>query len=501
MLKIAFANESLPKDQALILTVAAKGVLGELGTKLDKKLDGALSRAIETSHFSGNKEQTLTILAPAKSSLSRIVLLGVGDPPSACAELFTRLGALGYASLNGKETEAFFLIDRLKGQNIGQNEAAAKAALGARLRAFRFDKYRTKQKSEDKSALKTLTFGAQDPSAAKTLFSPLDKVADGVVFARSLVSEPGNILYPETLAQHAFSLSELGVKVDILDEIQMKKLGMNALLGVAQGSINPARLVVLEWQGDKKSKNKNPVCLIGKGVTFDSGGISLKPGSGMEKMKYDMAGAAAVIGAIKALAGRKAKANVIGIVGLVENMPSGTAQKPGDVIVSASKQTIEIINTDAEGRLVLADTLWYAQEMYKPSCLVDLATLTGAMVIALGHEFAGLFSNDDTLAEQLTKSGKRVSEKVWRFPLSEGYDTLINSPIADIQNASNTRDAGSITAAQFLQRFVKEGTPWAHLDIAGMAWQDKDRPLSVKGATGFGVRLLDRFIADNFESA
>jgi leucyl aminopeptidase len=500
MLKIVFAADALPAHDALVLTIAEKGTLGELGAKLDKKMDGAITRAINASSFTGAREQTLTILCPTKTHLTRLVLVGIGDPATAEANSFSCLGGISVVALSGKEAQAVLIIDRFENLAITQAEAAANAAFGARLRFYRFDKYQSKQKAEHKPALKSLTIGVKDPTAAKALFAPLDKVAEGVVLARDVVSEPGNVIYPETLAQHAFSLTELGVKVDILDENQMKELGMGALLGVAQGSVNPPRLVAMQWLGDKAAKNKAPICFVGKGVTFDSGGISLKPGSGMEKMKYDMAGAAAVIGAMKALAGRKAKANVVGIVGLVENMPSGNAQRPGDVVVSASKQTIEIINTDAEGRLVLADALWYAQETFKPRCIIDLATLTGAISIALGHEYAGLFSNDDTLCDQLTKSGKSVSERLWRFPMGDTYDKKIDSPIADMRNTGDSRDAGSITAAQFLQRFVKKGLPWAHIDIAGMAWLDKDGQNCPKGASAFGVRLLDKFVAENFEN-
>ncbi|MDR3424849.1 MAG: leucyl aminopeptidase [Alphaproteobacteria bacterium] len=498
MLKVAFAPDTIPGQNALILTVAEKRKLGEQGQKLDKKLGGALSRAMESSHFTGAKEQTLTIMAPAKTRLTRLVLVGIGDPAKSNAALFTRVGAAAVAALNGKDAQAVLLVDRFNSLTLAVGEAAAQAALGARLRSYRFDKYRTKMKADQKPALKHLIVACKETSAAKARYAPLDKVADGVYLARDLVSEPANILYPETLAQHAASLAELGVKVDILDEKQMKKLGMGALLGVAQGSVNPPRLVTMQWLGDTAAKDKAPVCFIGKGVTFDTGGISLKPPGGMEAMKHDMAGAAAVIGAIKALAGRKAKANVVGVIGLVENMPSGAAQRPGDVITTASGQTVEIISTDAEGRMVLADALWYAQEKFKPRCLVDLATLTGAIVIALAGEHAGLFSNDDKLCDQLTQAGKSVEETLWRFPLGEAYDKLINCPIADMKNHGG-RDAGSITAAQFLQRFVRKGALWAHLDIAGTAWQSKDLPLSVKGATAYGVRLLDRFVADNFE--
>ncbi|MFA5040459.1 MAG: leucyl aminopeptidase [Bdellovibrionales bacterium] len=500
MLKIAFSADTPPSQNALVLTVAAKGKLGEQGEKLDKKLDGAISRAIKAGSFAGKKEKTLTLLSPAKSRLTRLILVGIGAPEEADARLFERIGASAVAALNGKDPRAVLLIDRFKNSGLTESEAAAHAALGARLRFYRFDKYRTQKEQDQKSELKILTIASKSAAAAKKLYAPFDKIADGVHLARDLITEPGNVLYPETLAQHALALTELGVKVEILDEDKMKKLGMNALLGVAQGSIYPPRLVSMHWRGDAKAKNKAPVCFVGKGVTFDSGGISLKPGSGMEKMKYDMSGAAAVIGAMKALAGRKAKANVVGVIGIVENMPSGSAQRPGDIVASASKQTIEIINTDAEGRLVLVDSLWYAQETFKPCCIVDLATLTGAITLALGREYAGLFSNDDMLSEQLTKAGKSVEENLWRFPMGEAYDKKLDSPVADMRNVADNGEGGSITGAQFIQRFVKKGTAWAHLDIASVAWQDKDRPLSPKGATAFGVRLLDRFVADNFEA-
>ena len=499
MLKITFVADTLPTQHALVLTVADKGSLGEQGAALDKKLGGVITRAMENSHFTGAKEKTLVILAPAKTTLSRLVLVGIGDAKKADEALFTRVGGSAVAALTGKDTQATLLIDTHKHGTFDLGEAAAQAGFGARLRFYRFDKYHTKLKADQKPSLKTLTVASAAGIAAKAHYTPLDKIAAGVFLARDLVTEPANVIYPESLAQQIGTLAELGVKVTVLDEKQMQKLGMGALLGVGQGSINPPRLVAMQWLGDAKAKDQAPVCFVGKGVTFDTGGISIKPASGMEKMKYDMAGSAAVIGAIKALAGRKARANVVGIVGLAENMPSDRAQRPGDVVTTASGQTVEVINTDAEGRLVLADALWYAQETFKPRCIVDLATLTGAIIVALANEYAGLFSNDDTLCDQLTKSGKAVEEALWRFPLGEAFDKMIDSPIADMKNTGEG-GAGSITAAQFLQRFITKGTPWAHLDIAGMAWQTKDKPLSVKGATAFGVRLLDRFVADHFEA-
>jgi len=311
-----------------------------------------------------------------------------------------------------------------------------------------------------------------------------------------LVTEPANIIYPETLAAACKNLEQDGVKVTILGEKEMAKLGMGALLGVGQGSVRESQLVIMEWLGG--AKDDKPVAFVGKGVCFDTGGISIKPAGGMEEMKWDMGGAGAVIGLIKTLAGRNAKVNAIGVVGLVENMPDGNAQRPGDVVTSMSGQTIEVLNTDAEGRLVLADALWYTQDTYKPKFIVDLATLTGAIIVSLGGVYAGLFSNNDKLSKRLSESGEATGEKVWRFPLCDAYDKMINSDIADMQNIGAERQAGSITAAQFLQRFVND-TPWAHLDIAGTAWSKKDAATCPKGATGFGVRLLDNLVREHYE--
>jgi leucyl aminopeptidase len=336
------------------------------------------------------------------------------------------------------------------------------------------------------------------PAEAAALWPSYAAIAEGVSLTKELVSEPANIIYPESFVERCQHLQTLGVEIDVLDDKEMAKLGMGALLGVAQGSVRPARLLVMKWDGTG-GKQEKPVVFVGKGVTFDTGGISIKPAAGMEDMKWDMGGAGAVAGAMKALAGRKAKAHVVGICGLVENMPDGNAQRPGDVVTSMAGQTIEVINTDAEGRLVLCDALHYAQETFKPDTIIDLATLTGAIIISLGKEHAGLFSNNDGLSDKLLAAGKATGDKLWRFPLSPAYDKLIDSPIADIKNVG-PRDAGSITAAQFLQRFIQDGVKWAHLDIAGMAWGDKDGPTWAKGATGYGVKLLDRFVADNYES-
>ena len=373
MLKITFVSPALPTQDALILTVTAERKLGAAGVKLDQKLGGILSRAMENSAFKGDKAQTLSILAPGNSKLSRLVLVGLGDPKEANDMALQQAGSAALAALqSGKDDHATLLVDAHKGMALDAPDAAAQAAFGARLRSYRFDKYRTKLKPDQKPALKTLAI-AGDVSAVKAAYQTLDKVADGVFFTRDLVSEPANVIYPETLAEQCAGLEKLGLEVEILVEDKLQEFGMGALLGVAQGSVRPARVVTLKWQGDKSAKDKRPVVFVGKGVTFDTGGISLKPPGGMEEMKWDMAGAGAVIGAMKALAGRKAKANVVGVIGLVENMPSGNAQRPGDIVTSMSGQTIEVINTDAEGRLVLADAMWYAQETFHPRCVIVLA--------------------------------------------------------------------------------------------------------------------------------
>ena len=396
------------------------------------------------------------------------------------------------------DKSTLFAIDPLKGSKLKTAEISANVAYGALLGSYRFDKYRTREKVDVKPSVRTLNIASRDFVEAKKIFSPLEKIADGVFFTRDLVSEPANIIYPVTLSQKARSLSKMGIKVEVLDEKKMTKLNMGALLGVAQGSANKPRLVVMRWMGAPHSKNKAPIAFVGKGVTFDTGGISIKPASGMEDMKWDMGGSGVVIGLMKALAGRKAKVNAVGVVGLVENMPSATAQRPGDVVTTMSGQTVEVLNTDAEGRLVLADAMWYCQDRYKPHTMIDLATLTGAIIVSLGKENAGLFANDDEISARLVAAGRAVEEPVWRMPLGNEYDKLINSDIADMKNIGG-RWGGSITAAQFLQRFVKDNVKWAHLDIAGVTWSNKDKPTVPKGGTAFGVRLLERLVAEYYE--
>jgi len=481
----------------MIVGVLEEHRLTPTAQQLDKQMKGAISRALGLGRFKGRPDEHLAILAPQGVDVARILLFGLGKPDSLDVLTLQSIGGRIVTALNSAgEHSGVVAIDEISGARISTSEMAANMAQGARLRGYRFDKYRTREKPEQKPTLNRLTFMLDDPSGARKVYEPLEKVGDGVFLTRDLVSEPANVIHPESLAARAKKLSGLGVHVEVLGEKQMKKLGMGALLGVGQGSARESQLVVMQWRGTNASRGK-PIAFVGKGVTFDTGGISIKPAQGMEDMKWDMAGAGTVIGLMHALAARKAKVNAVGIAGLVENMPSGTAQRPGDIVTSLSGQTIEVINTDAEGRLVLADALWYCQEQFKPQAIIDLATLTGAIMVALGKVHAGLYANNNELAERLVKSGQAVGELLWRMPLAEAYDKQINSDAADMKNVGE-RWGGSITAAQFLQRFVKD-TPWAHLDIAGTAWGDKDQPTTPKGATAFGVRLLEQLVADGYE--
>ena len=459
-----------------------KGEASKLGALLgaaaaQARFDGAAGAVAETAAIDGEQAK-------------RLLLVGIGDGTTQDIE---RSGAALVARLQTSGVTAVH-VDFASAGQADEDDVLA-FAMGARLRNWRIDTYRTRLADNAKPSLGKIVIAspAGDLSARWGSYSA---VADGVALTQTLVAEPPNILYPETFVERCQHLTDLGVELEVLDERQMKALGMGALLGVAQGSTRPPRLLAMRWNGG--NPGDAPVVFIGKGVTFDTGGISIKPAAGMDMMKWDMGGAGAVAGAIKAIAGRKAKANVVGVVGLVENMPDGNAMRPGDIVTSMSGQTVEVLNTDAEGRLVLCDAITWAQKAYDPKVIVDLATLTGAMVISLGHEYAGIFANDDTLAADLIAAGEGSNNKLWRFPLSAAYDKLIDSPIADMKNVG-PREGGSITAAQFLKRYVDEGVAWAHLDIAGMAWADKDGPVWAKGATGYGVRLLDRYIAENHE--
>lgn len=490
MLAIAYLPAVAEPAAALVVFAGPDGTMSAGAQAADVATKGAVQAAAKAARFEGGVGEIVELLAPAGLPHSRLLLVGTGSADKVDASVAERIGGAIAARLllSGETTASVDVAGVLAG------DLAAHVGHGAVLRSWRFDQYRTTQKDKQKPTLTSLAIiGAGEVTAHDRLMG----LAGGVARTRTLVSEPPNVIYPESFVDSARDLAALGVELTVLDDAEMKKLGMGALLGVAQGSVRPARILAMRWNGTGK-KDVKPVVLVGKGVTFDTGGISLKPAAGMEDMKWDMGGAGAVTGAMHALAARKAKAHVVGVVGLVENMPDGNAQRPGDVVTTMNGQTVEVINTDAEGRLVLCDAIWWAQETFAPEVVVDLATLTGAIIISLGHEHAGMFCNDDGLAGQLSAAGAAVGEKLWRMPIGDAYDKLIDSDIADIKNVG-PREGGSITAAQFIGRFIKPGVKWAHLDVAGTVWASKPGALHDKGATGYGVRLLDRFVADNFE--
>jgi leucyl aminopeptidase len=485
-MEIRFAGQR-PADADVLCFIVTKNSWNDFIFPLDNP--AAARDTAKIARFEGSAGQSFLYFAQEGGRTVRICLLAVADSETAD---YQKAGGelIAKVQTSGAKTIA------LHAENLSA-KAAAEVAYGAVLRNWRIDKYRTKLAETAKPSVTGLTVVGAPPEA-EALWPSYAAIADGVALTKELVSEPANIIYPESFVERCQHLSALGVEITVLDDKEMAKLGMGSLLGVAQGSVKPARMLVMKWDGTG-GKQEKPVVFVGKGVTFDTGGISIKPAAGMEEMKFDMGGAGVVAGTMKALAGRKAKAYVVGVCGLVENMPDGNAQRPGDIVTSMSGQTIEVINTDAEGRLVLCDALHWAQVTYNPDTIVDLATLTGAIIISLGKEYAGLFSNSDDLSAKLTAAGLATGDKLWRMPLGAAYDKMIDSPIADIKNVG-PRDAGSITAAQFLQRFIKDGVNWAHLDIAGTVWADKDGATWAKGATGYGVQLLDRFVADNFES-
>ena len=498
----------VPLTAALSPTVVALAgeevALAPSVAAIDERIKGGLTKAARAAAFTGKPRTGIEILAPVGIDAQRLIVAGAGRTSSEHDRL--RLGGFAYAQIAARKAESASLIaDLADTGGVGPETVAADLALGALLRSYTFDKYRTKRNGnngeeadrEARDGLQRLIVHCANPDAAEKAFASRKAVADGVFLARDLINEPANVLGPVEFADRLRDLASAGLTVEVLDEDQIKALKMNALLGVNQGSARPPRVAVLQWHG-AKSKRAKTLCFVGKGVVFDTGGISLKPGAGMEDMKGDMGGAACVAGLMLALAARKAAVTAIGIVGLVENMPSATAQRPGDIVTSMSGQTIEVLNTDAEGRLVLADVLWYAQERFKPKVIVDLATLTGAIIVALGKEYAGLFSNDDKLAEELERAGRSTGEKVWRMPLDKAYDKLIDSKNADVKNIGGGRNAGSITAAQFIQRFIKDAA-WAHLDIAGTAMDSPRNEFNQSWAAGWGVRLLDRLVADHYE--
>ena len=494
-MKVSFGKLARPVSGAVAICVADGGKLGKTGQAVDRATGGALSAAMKAAKFNGESGKTIAVYAPPRSKLTRVVAAGLGKTKDITEQTVEEAGGAIYDALSN-DPRTTIVLDDLKGANVAPGDAAAALASGVVLKSYRFDKYRTTEKPAQKPKLKTVSVATSAAAAARTAHKDRDAINAGVFLTRNLVSEPANVLTPKAFAAIAKGLAGGGLKVKVLHRKEMEKLGMGALLGVAQGSVNEPQMVVFEWKGG--GKNDPTLAFVGKGVCFDSGGISIKPGQGMWDMKWDMGGAGVVTGLMKALSGRKAKANVVGVIGLVENMPDGNAQRPGDVVTSADGQTIEVLNTDAEGRLVLADALWYVQENYEPALVIDLATLTGAIIAALAEHYAGLFANDEDLAAQLTAAGQAVNERLWRMPMGPEYDKMINSPIADMKNLGG-RFAGSTTAAQFLGRFIKNNTPWAHLDIAGVTWAESARALVPKGGTGYGVRLLNRFIADNYE--
>ena len=498
---IAFAAATTPARGTWVVLATGDGTLGPTGTELDGRSGGALRRAVADWGGTFKRGEAIELRYPPGLEVDRVLLLSLGKPEEASRyDLETAGGTLAVRLKSLCVREASVAVEPVGDLKASAPELAISLASGACLRAYRFDKYRTaKDTEEDQSEeVAKLTLHLAEPAAAEAAWPAAAAVIAGVSHGRDLVTEPANVLSPEAFAEACVELgSALGMEVEVLDRRALQRLGMNALLAVGQGSVHEPRVATLRWSGG--AADEPPVALLGKGVCFDSGGLSLKPASGMEEMKWDMAGAAAVFGAMKALAGRKAKANVVGVLGLTENMPSGNAQRPGDVITSMAGVTIEVVNTDAEGRLVLADVLHYAKEHLKPKLMIDLATLTGAIVVALGHEQAGLFTPDDQLAERIQAAGAAVGERVWRMPLGDHYAKHIKSEIADVKNVGRPRQAGATAGAVFLQRFAGD-VPWAHVDIAGTAWSKEDRPLAPKGATGYGIRLLDRFIADHYEA-
>jgi leucyl aminopeptidase len=493
--KVEFARLALPKGGSAVVLTDRELKLGPVAAELDAAGGGPFARAAAAAKYKGGALKTLQLLAPA-SGLDRVLFVGLGDPAKLTAQDWLKLGGAIAGATGGAEVTTI-ILERPDGTPIAASEAAD-LALGITLRTYSFDKYKTKKKKDDEEApaARRYVIATSDPSAAKRAWTDASAVAQGVVFARDLVNEPANALGPVEFADRLKGLTRAGIAVKVLGEPEIRRAKMNALLGVAQGSERPPRVVVMHWNGGKAKEA--PVAFIGKGVVFDTGGVSIKPAGGMEDMKGDMAGAAAVCGLLRTLALRKAKVNAVGIVGIVENMVDGKAQRPGDIVTSMSGQTIEVLNTDAEGRLVLADLLTYVQKHDKPVAMVNLATLTGAILVALGTEHAGLFSNNDELSQRLTKAGLKEGELVWRLPLGDAYDKLVKSKIADMKNIGGP-NAGSITAAQILQRFVNK-VPWVHLDIAGVAWQDAEqKPLAPSWGTGWGVRLLNRLTADFYE--
>mgnify|MGYP001189924561 FL=1 len=488
-MKVNFVSKLTQKNEILAL-VTDKKSLSEF-KELDKNLLSKINHAINNENFEFNKFSSLEIINDKNNSFSKIIIISPGKKNSISGNDFAIIGGkINQISSKSKNRKVSVLV----ANDFFNDENLVEIGFGATLNTYKFDKYKSKKKAIKQ--INEIIIISKNAVKLKNKFRQKNSVAEGIFLARDLVNEPSNILNPEEYAKRIKGLSKYGLKVEVLNETKMKKLGMWSLLGVGRGSQYESQLVIMKWDGNKSKKSK-PLCFVGKGVCFDSGGISLKPGNKMEEMIGDMGGSAAVVGLMKALALRKAKVNVIGVVGLVENMPDGTAQKPGDIVKSMSGQTIEIQNTDAEGRLVLADALWYAQDKYKPEIMIDLATLTGAIVMSLGNKMAGIFSNNDDLSNKLLDAGRDSGDNVWRLPLSDSYDKMINSKFADMKNIG-IGGAGSITAAQFLKRFVNK-VPWVHIDIAGTATGMEKSSINTSWATGFGVSLLNTLILKFYE--
>jgi leucyl aminopeptidase len=492
--KLSFGSIAAPRTGVLVAFCDESLSFGAASRRVLGRVVDLIEEAAKADRFKGKNGSALELLAPRGLEATRLVVVGCGKPADLKPQDVVKLGGAAMGKVP-QAAEQVTILGDLPGISTTAAQAAD-LALGARLRKYSFEGYKTKKKEgEDKAASVSVTVGVADPNAARAAWRSRQGLADGIVMARDLVNEPANVLFPDEFARRAGALRKLGVAVQVLDVRALKKLGMNALLGVGQGSARDSRVAVMRWNGGRKGAA--PVAFIGKGVCFDSGGISIKPAQGMEDMKGDMAGAACVVGLMRALATRKAKVNAVGVIGLVENMPDGKAQRPGDIVTTMAGQTIEIINTDAEGRLILADVLHYVNTRFKPQFMVDLATLTGAIVVALGQEYAGLFCNDDKLAERLARAGEATGERVWRMPLAAEYDKLIDSKFADMKNTGG-RHGGAITAAQLLQRFVGK-TPWAHLDIAGTALGSPQTEINKSWSSGWGVRLLDRLVEEYYE--
>jgi len=494
--KLGFGPFAAPSKGVLIVFCDDALKFGPATAKALGPAAALVARAAKSERFTGKSGSALELILPEGLKVARLVVLGTGKVAELQGKDIVKLGGAAMGKLPTSASDGTVFAEFATGPlDAGQ---AADLAQGARLRAYVFDRYKTKKKDdEQRTGAVALTVAVGDVAATRKAYASRVAVSDGVLTARDLVNEPANVLYPVEFARRAQALKKVGVAVEVLDTKAMTKLGLNALLGVAQGSRHEGRVVVMRWNGGKTGEA--PVAFIGKGVCFDTGGISIKPAGNMEDMKGDMAGAACVVGLMQALAARKAKVNAVGLIGCVENMPDGNAQRPGDIVKSMSGQTIEIINTDAEGRLVLADVIWYAAQRFKPKFMIDLATLTGAIIVALGQEYAGMFANNDELSHRLHQAGEATGELVWRMPLAKEYDKMIDSKFADMKNTGGSRFGGAITAAQFIKRFVDDKTPWAHLDIAGTGFDSRQSDINKSWGSGWGVRLLDRLVADYYE--